>query len=402
MTGHSARATPALQALTEADPALAALSLWCAHRDMAAGLAETRGDTIHYGPGFARLPLHQSIGLAGHHILHVALRHSARMAAMRNRLGERFDAGLWGIAADALVNEAVLQAGHALPRPALRLAGLLAAVPGLGGGLADWDVERLYLRLAQAAVGADDAARAHAAAQGHAPDLHPADDGAIGQAADDWPGHLARAMQAGRMAGRGIGALGRGLGDLPLPRLPWEVLLRAALARALIARRAPQPLRPARRWIAQADDAARRGLPDPGFVPGATRLAAAPRLVLALDMSGSVGDAQMALLLAEVGGAAARAAAEVWLVPFDDTADAPLRLPPGPLRADRLPLRKGGGTSLAPPLAAAARLGPSLAVVLTDLQADLPAPPRFPVLWAVPDDTGLPPPPWGQVISLAR
>ena len=149
---HSTRAATALQALTEIDPAMAALSLWCAHRDGDCALAETTADTITYGPAYARLPLHEQIGLASHHILHAALRHSARMGDMRDRLGERFDATLWTIATDAIVNEALLLADYALPRPALRLTVLLAEAIGQTvpprQALAEWDAERLYLRLA--------------------------------------------------------------------------------------------------------------------------------------------------------------------------------------------------------------------------------------------------------------
>ena len=54
---HSARATTALRALQEDDPAIAALSLWCAHRDAAEGVAQTAADTILYGPGFAALAI---------------------------------------------------------------------------------------------------------------------------------------------------------------------------------------------------------------------------------------------------------------------------------------------------------------------------------------------------------
>jgi hypothetical protein len=174
---HSARASAALQALTEADPALAALSLWCRHRDMPAGLAQTTGTEIGYGPDFAALPRHEQMGLAGHHILHVALQHPARLADMAARLGPGFDAALWQIAADAIVNEAVLAAGHALPRPALVLSDLLTASAGqpVSGvsALAEWDVDALYHHLAADPSNRARRAREAARAKGFVPDLRP-------------------------------------------------------------------------------------------------------------------------------------------------------------------------------------------------------------------------------------
>ncbi len=408
-TRHSSRAATALQSLTEIDPAMAALSLWCAHRDGGQGIADTTGDTITYGPGFARLPLHEQIGLASHHVLHASLRHSARMSAMRDRLGERFDPTLWTIATDAIVNEALLLADYALPRPALRLTTLLTAAIGqtvpARQALAEWDAERLYLRL-QGGTGKDGSAaraKAHAAQQGFVPDLHPAttDDGPETIEQADWQNHVTRAMEAGRVAGRGIGMVGRDLADLPSPSIPWEIHLRRHLARALLPHPYPSHRRPARRWIAAEDAARRTQTPAPPFEPGLSRATPAPRIALALDMSGSVDDTRLGLFLAEVQGIARRVMAEVWLIPFDDAADTPIRLYPARLT---LPpdLRRGGGTAFGPAITMATRLNPSIAVILTDLDGDPGPAPRFPVLWTVPDDTGLIAPPFGHVLSMAH
>lgn len=412
MSAHSARAAPALAHLAEDDPALAALALWCAHRDgPGPGPARTTGDTIAYGPAFARLPRHEAAGLVGHHILHVALRHGARMQAMAARMGEGFDPALWTLAADAIVNEALLLAGHALPRPALRLTGVLEAALGQvvppRAALAEWDADRLYLRLRGAGDGDETRAREHAAAQGFAPDLDP---DATGQRAgdegdaaeDDWRAHLTRAMEAGRMAGRGIGPLAGVLADLPQPRLPWEVVLRGWLARALLPLPAPAALRPARGWLAREAEAVATGTPRPAFEAGAARARPAPRLAILLDTSSSIGPDLAALFLAEVAGAARRHLAEVQLIPFDEAPEASRRLDPGALHAAlSAPKRSGGGTDFGPALAAAGALAPSLAVVLTDLEGPAGPAPRFPVVWAVP----APPPrapPFGRVLDIGR
>ena len=93
--------------------------------------------------------------------------------------------------------------------------------------------------------------------------------------------------------------------------------------------------------------------------------------------------------------------AEVRLIPFDDAADKPQRIDPGRF-TETTTLRRGGGTAFGPALAMASRLSPSVAVILTDLAGDPGPAPRFPVLWTVPDDRGIAPPPFGRVLSMAR
>jgi len=406
---HSARASAALRALQEDDPAIAALSLWCAHRDSATGLAETQGDTIRYGPAFDRLAPHEQAGLAAHHVLHVALRHPARMAEMALRFGPGFDARLFGIAADAVVNEAVLLAGHALPRPALVLTGLLSQALGIlqspREALAEWDVERLYLRLIQGGSGGEAATRARAEAATRAPDqdLHPEPDPAAEPARAtkaEWRQHLARAIDAGRLAGRGFGAIGHRMADAAPAPTPWEVLLRGLLARTLLPRAGLTHRRPARDWIAEEAEARATSAPTPAFRPGRARATPAPRIALALDTSSSVDDARLAMLWAEIAAIARRVAAEIWLIPFDEAPEAPRRLDPAE-RLEGIAMRRGGGTDFGPALAAALALRPSVIVVLTDLEADAPDAPRgVPVIWAATGEA--PDPPFGHVLRIDR
>jgi predicted metal-dependent peptidase len=413
LTRHSQRATTALRALNEQDPALAALALWCDHRDRDHGpAAETTGQTIHYGPEFDTLPRHEQIGTAAHHILHVALRHSPRLGDMQARMGDRFDPTLWQIAADAIVNETLLAAGYALPRPALTLSGLLAAAldtqTSPQQALSEWDVDRLYHRLRDGSGkgGASDRAHAHARTQNHGPDLKPdtgPTDTSEAPTAADWHRHLSRAMEAGRLAGRGIGAAGLRLADIPTPQTPWEVILRRLLARATLDRPHPTHRRPARAWIATMAQAQIENRPEPAFQPAMARHSPAPRVVIALDTSSSITDDALSLLMAEITGIARRTRAELHLIPFDDSPAPPLHLDPATwqnqLRALSPP--RGGGTNFAPAFTAAAQLAPSILIVLTDLEAPLPPPPRFPVIWAVPDARHAPQPAWGTLLDLS-
>jgi hypothetical protein len=428
---HSARASAALRRLAEDDPALGALSLWCAHRD-AEGEADgppawTDGATIFYGPGFAALAPHEQAGCAAHQILHVAFRHAARSRAMTLRLGPGLAPRLFNIAADSILNETLTQAGHALPRPAVLLTPLLAEVLGerTPAPLARWDAETLALALATRGQGKGgegagpqgrsraQKAEAHAHDQGFRSDLRPGGQGreapvpdpaAEGETAAEWQGRIVRALAAGRAAGRGIGALDMVLADIPRSELPWEVVLRGLVTRAVQRRPAPSFQRPTRRWIAGEADARAAGRPVPAFEPGLAPMAGAPRLAVAVDCSTSIDDARLALFAGQIAGIGRRTGAEVHVLPFDTEVQAVRRMQgrawEDEIRA--LPFRRGGGTDFAPALAAAAALRPAAIVVLTDLDGPTgPAPGRVPVIWAVPGEPPRPPG-FGRVVSLAR
>ena len=414
---HSARARAALIRLAEVDPAIGALALWVDHRDSAAPdlAAWTDGATIYYGPAFAELAPHEQAGLAAHHVLHCAFRHPARARAMARRFGGDFAPDLFALACDAILNQTLTLAGHALPRPAVLLPDLLAAALPEERQVAGWDAEALYLRLRAEAPGragerggGGRAARAYAETQGFRPDVEPgkgtggAGEDAMAEA--DWHDRLARALAAGRAAGRGIGTLAAALLDLPRPTVPWERHLRRLLARALTAHPRPDAARPARRWIAAEAEARAAGRPEPAFEPARRRPPARLRLAVCIDTSTSIDDATLALFAAQLAGIGRRTGAEVHVLAFDTAVTAQTVLAGARWEAAiaRLPFARGGGTDFAPVLAAAAALAPSAIVVLTDLDAPAPPPPgRIPVIWAVPADPA-PKPPFGRVLPLAR
>jgi hypothetical protein len=405
---HSARASRALAHLAERDPALSVLALWCAHRD--GDRTGTVGARIQYGPDFPALTLAEQIGTVGHHVLHVALRHSDRQEAMARRLGRGFDPALFGLAADALVNETLLLAEHGLPRPAVTVTGLLEAA-GLPaetatGALAAWDAERLYMRLsAEAETSAR--ARAYGERLGWQPDLGrdeqaggPNDTGAADPA--EWQGRLTRALQAGRRAGIGIGRIGAPLADFLPPRTPWERHLRGLLARALAVD--PQRIwrRPANRWVAMEAQARATGRPTPIFEPQHRILNERPRIVVALDTSSSIDARTLRLFAGEIGGILRRSGAEARLIVFDTEVQLDIPLAPDRWQTQLAaqPLQTGGGTDFRPALSQATLYAPSIVVVLTDLDGPAGFAPKFPVIWATPVDA--PAPPFGRIVRLDR
>lgn len=404
---HARRPARALAHLGEVDPALAVLALWCRHRD-STGATRTQGDTIHYGPGFEGLSLPEQVGVVAHHVLHVALRHSDRQAVLAERLGARFDASLYGLAADAIINDTLILAGHALPRPAVVLSELLHEVgaPPVStvAALSDWDADRLAMALHSDPKWAEKA-RDWGVNRGFAQDLELGEPGEEGESksAADWRNQLLRALEAGRKAGTGIGRLGAILADLAPPSVPWEVHLRGLLARALIDAPRLSYRRPAAQWVALTAIAQAEGGPQPAYQPGQARRSSRPRIVICLDTSSSVDPVTMALFLAEAEGITRRTGAEAHLLPFDEEVQKVRRLDPGSwggLRDGQL--RTGGGTDFAPVLAAAAALAPSIAVVLTDLDAPFGPPPSCPVLWAVPGRLPVATPPFGRLLRIGE
>jgi len=405
VTSHSTRAARALAHLGETDPALAVLSLWCGHRD-GEGATRTMGDTIVYGPGFASLGLAEQVGLAAHHVLHVALRHANRQAGLAERLGPRFDASLYGLAADGIINETLLLAGHGLPRPAATLTDLLEEIgrPAKSPveALADWDADRLAMLLHSDARMAEKA-RDWGVTRGFAQDLslgEPDDEGERQQTAD-WRNQLLRALEAGRKAGTGIGRLGAILADMAPAETAWEVVLRGILARALIDRPRPSHRRPAGAWVAMMAEAQAHGRPEPAFQPGRARQSDRPRIAIGLDTSSSIDPLTLSLFLSEAEGIVRRTGAEAHFLAFDETVHELRRLDSAGWRGLRdIALRTGGGTDFAPVLEAAGGLNPSIAVILTDLDAPFGPGPRVPVLWAVPGRQEVAPPPFGRILRI--
>ena len=408
MSRHSERASQALRKLAETDPAFASLALWVRHEDSDARPlpAWSDGTTIRYGASFGSHSLPEQMGLAAHHILHVAFRHAARGEAMALRFGAAHDGRLFNMAADAVLNEALFRAGYIMPRPCVLLTDLLrealdaAALPD--DALARWDAERLYVRLMGtggrgAAMEAAEKARAFAAKRGFAEDM---DGGTPEEGEDDgeWRERVTRAMEAGRAAGRGIGVIGHRLADLPETRVPWETVLRRLVTKAVTELPKLSWRRPTGRWLAL--DAAGEALP---FEPSTARNARAPRVAIGIDSSSSVDETRLKLFAAQVAGIARRTGAETHVLVFDETVRdrRVMRAGTWDRAVTGLAFARDGGTDFGPVLAEADGLEPAVIVMLTDLDAPLPARPRAPVIWAVPEEPKAAPE-WGRVVSLAR
>lgn len=201
-----------------------------------------------------------------------------------------------------------------------------------------------------------------------------------------WQRHLAGAAQRAREAGRLGGALARLAEDGLAPQVPWRSALAQHLAQT--ARDDYSWQRPSRRE-------------GPALLPSLRSHTG--DVVVALDTSGSISQAELAQFVGEIDALKSLLHVRTTLLACDCTLapDAPwtaepwepLTLPPG--------LHGGGGTDFRPVFDWVREQGlrPDALVYFTDAQGPFPdEAPDYPVLWLV---KGRGPVPWGRRVALA-
>jgi predicted metal-dependent peptidase len=457
---HGHRGTRAVQSMVEFAPSTGGLALWMHHRDLPDEEAlasrgadtapvSTDGGTLFYTAAFTQRPAAEQVGLVAHGVLHVALRHAQRYVEMQHLLGD-VDLALFNVCADAIVNSTL---GHLawlrLPAGAVTLERLLASAlrveQPVEKSLLEWDVESLYRAIddrgppqrghradprsgsgdaqassakaggqpAQAGTEAErpaarqDGARAAAARALGAKtpaDLRPGPDTTAAPEVEaeqtrEWSERITRAH-----AGDGEFSMLRALvADLPRTRTPWEQVLRAQLARGLMPRPALSWSRPARSYLANQGRAGpHRRMP---WEPGFSGLKNVPRLAVMIDVSGSIDENLLARFAREIEAIARRLEAALVLVVGDDrvrhvTSFDPGRLQPGRLDLRRIEFQGGGGTDFTPLLEEADSHRPDIGVFLTDLEGPARMRPRWPVIWAVPEQSAAAVAPFGRKLGL--
>ena len=419
------RGTRAVQRMVEYAPASGSLALWVHHRDLpaeddpaasTAPLLSTDGRTLHYRAGFAALPMAQQTGWVAHAVLHIGLRHAQRYQALQQQLGD-VDLKLYNTCADAIVNSTLGHLGWLeLPAAGLQLPVLLAQSLGreqsVDAALLEWDVERLYRAIddrskpqhrgrAEAEQRRDGprAAAVRALGSGSPADIAPAPGTqgppeAEAEQAREWRERLLRAQ-----AGDGeLSMLRHLIADLPHSRTPWQQWLRSQLARGLSRRRSLSWSRPARSYIAN------QGRAGPGrrmpWEPGHSSSSPVPRLVVVVDVSGSVEAGLLERFANEIEAITRRQEAALTLVIGDDRVRRVEQAGPGRSSLRELSFTGGGGTDFGPLLEEAERHRPDLIVVLTDLDGPAGHRPRCPVIWAVPEDAVHREAPFGRRLSI--
>ncbi|NCA69207.1 MAG: hypothetical protein EOM91_03730 [Sphingobacteriia bacterium] len=456
MASHRHRGTRAIQRLVEYAPATGGLALWIRHQDLAPDaplplrqgpqglLAANDGTRILYGPAFETLPLPLQTGLVAHQVLHVALRHPQRRAALQ-RLRGTLDDELFNLCADAIVNSTLSHLSWLeLPPGAIQLEQLLESVldihQGVETALLEWDLEGLYRAIDDrrpaeqtdgagrrpGTGGADGerptartnpngppqpsaspparihtdgprAARARHLAADNPPDLLPAPDDAHpeqdAEQAREWRERITRAH-----AGDGPHSMLRALlADRPRVRTPWEQILRTRLARALSHQPDRSWSRPSRSYLANQG---RRNCPRMPWEPGTTASRAVARLVVMVDVSGSIEAPLLDRFATEIESISRRLEAALVIIIGDTQVNSVTHFTPGRSNLRAIRVQGGGGTDFTPLLREAERHAPDIGVILTDLDGPAHYAPNYPLIWAVPAAHAERPHPFGRKLVL--
>lgn len=394
---------PFLGALVLRLPMQAADSKWCR-------TCATDARSFYYNPDYIdALSLAQVQFVLAHEALHCALSHFARR---QHRIKRR-----WDLACDFAINPLLLKDGLRPPPGVMveeRFEGMTAEeiYPSIDESTADAPMDQhLYDREDQPSDGSgsnaregDRASKARAGEEGDSggsqqrPQLAEAQGGPGGtpepkplstaeqeQLKVQWQQRLAGAAQSALQAGKLGGAMARMVDHLLQPQLPWRMLLARYVT--AVGRDDYSYTRPSKREGSAILPRLRSGQVS---------------VVVAVDTSGSVGDAEIGEFLAEVNAIKGQIRARLTLLPCD------ARLAPGApwiyepweecVLPERLP--RGGGTSFRPVFDWVEHNDPrpDLLVYFTDAQGEFPrGEPPFPILWLVKGKAKVP---WGQRIQL--
>jgi predicted metal-dependent peptidase len=134
--------------------------------------------------------------------------------------------------------------------------------------------------------------------------------------------------------------------------------------------------------------------------PGTSATRASPRLVIVVDVSGSIEDALLSRFAREIDAITRRTESELVLVIGDDRVRRVLHPAPGRSDLSTIEFQGRGGTDFTPLLEEAGRHRPDIVVVLTDLDGPARLRPSWPVLWAVPEARRHATPPFGRLVEL--
>ncbi|MGP9812335.1 vWA domain-containing protein [Rhodopseudomonas sp. NSM] len=448
------RGTRAIQRMVEFAPSTGGLALWVRHQDLpadsdAATVAFTDGTVVYYGAAFDKLPLPEQVGLVAHEVLHIALRHPQRFVELQRVIGD-VDLELFNICADAIVNSTLAHLSWlTLPEKSVMLEQILAKAlrreQDAEAALLEWDVEKLYRAIddrdsdgnngksksgnksqsgseadASGSGGRDQSqsqsnseqqsaeqradgarsAKVRELGAGSARDLVPNPESQSApeheaEHAREWSERILRGH-----AGDGAFSMLRALiADLPRTRTPWAQVLRVQLARGLARKPSLTWSRPARSYIANQGRAGIHRMP---FEPGFSASKNEPRLALIIDVSGSIDDGLMERFAREIETIIRRQEAGLVLIIGDERVRQVEFFEPGRrFVLSEIEFGGGGGTDFTPLLAEADRHRPDIAVVLTDLEGPADFKPRWPVIWAVPENYSHAVQPFGRLLALS-
>lgn len=372
---------PFLGALALRLPVIAADPAWCQ-------TTSTDARSFYYNPAYIdALSMEQAQFVLANQALHCALSHFARRQH-RNRFR-------WDIACDHAINPLLVKDGFKPPPGTLVLEcfeGMTAEeiYPCIAENNSDEPEEQPRHEgdgrgdTQEEAQGqkSDDAASNDAKGAPRPQPLNASEQEALSA---QWQQRLAGAAQQAQQAGKLGGILGRMVGELMQPKLPWRLLLARYMTQ--YARDDYSYMRPSRREGAMILPSLRSAQAD---------------ILVALDTSGSISEPEIDEFMSEINAIKGQLRARIVLHVCDAALDVNGPWLFEPWDEFRLPknIQGGGGTDFRPVFEWVARQGrePDLLLYFTDAAGDFPSQePAFPVLWLV---KGSAPVPWGQRIQL--
>lgn len=390
---------PFLGALVLRLPMTAAKPEWCP-------TTATDARAFYYNPDYiAALSMDQTQFILAHEALHCALSHFARR---RHRVRHK-----WDLACDYAINPLLIDDGLKPPPNALHLPlykGMTAeeVYPLIddndrsetldkhaydrdnGGRGADSDLSEKDLdnrpnppeRPEQGREGGERQAQREEGGADQPQPLTPNEQETLSV---QWQQRMAGAAQQAMQAGKLSGELARMIDHLLQPQLPWRMLLARYLT--ALARDDYSYMRPSRR--------------EGDFILPTLRSHQLD-LVVAVDTSGSIKEAELTEFIAEIDALKGQMRARVTLLPCDARLcdGAPWIFEPWEEFRRPLAIKGGGGTSFLPVFSwiEGTACRPDLLVYFTDARGDFPpGEPDFPVIWLVKGKTKVP---WGQRIQL--
>ena len=367
---------PFLGALALRLPMVAADPKWCQ-------TAYTDARKFYYNPAFIdALTVEQTQFVLANQALHCALSHFARRQH-RNRYR-------WDIACDHAVNPLLVKEGLVPPPGTLVLEsfeGMTAEeiYPYIDENESDEPEEEPQHEGGESeGEGEGGGGKGEGEAEG-ASRPRPLTQAEEESLSEQWQQRLAGAAQQAQQAGKLGGLLGRMIGELMQPKLPWRLLLARYMTQH--ARDDYSYMRPSRRE---------------GEVILPSLRSAQADLVVVLDTSGSISEQEIGEFMSEVNAIKGQLRARITLHACDTALaeEGPWLFEPW--EEFRLPgkVKGGGGTDFRPVFEWVARQNraPDLLLYFTDAEGEFPKrEPDFPVLWLVKGKAAVP---WGKRIQL--
>lgn len=370
---------PFLGALALRLPMVAADPAWCQ-------TIYTDARNLYYNPAYIdALSMEQTQFVMANQALHCALSHFARRQH-RNRLR-------WDLACDHAINPLLVRDGLRPPPGTLVLEcfeGMTAEeiYPCIEENNSDEPEEEPQHEgdgsgdVKEDSGGQGDSDNEEAKGARRPQPLSSAEQDAL---AAQWQQRLAGAAQQAQQAGKLGGLLGRMVGELMQPRLPWRLLLARYMTQ--YARDDYSYMRPSRREGEMILPSLRSSQAD---------------IMVVLDTSGSISTKEIDEFMSEIDAIKGQLRARIVLHACDSelAKEGPWLFEPWDEFKFPEEIRGGGGTDFRPIFEWIVRQSrePDLLLYFTDAQGVFPkCEPDFPVLWLVKGKAGVP---WGQRIQL--